>query len=437
MIGQDARYYEDGLLHTALVLPDDRDKIFTNIHAEHFTPGLKAKKVFAILERLYEQFRPQQFSNQILIAEICTLLKEQGMDWKFWYEQFIMEAPIATDIEFYIKKIKHFYNKRRLIEISNAANKRIEKGQSSDEVSAYVRGEYEKLESEEISHGPICFFDVAADCIEKLENNNFNDLTGIKTGYKLFDKYILGMRPGDLMVIAGRPSHGKTTLATNIAINAARSGYCGLIFSLEMGQYRLGLRMIASETGTNLYQLSRGDVRDFTQIQSISLGLKNLYIDFDVNISCHEVVSRIIKFSQEKHINFVVLDYLQKLKFLGRERHDLAVAEATGAFKNIAKKLNIPFILISQLSRSNEKDGSKVRRPRLSDLRDSGSIEQDADIAVFIHRQELYEPEKEKYKNLAELSIRKNRDGDTGFFELTFRKEINRFENLAKQEEFF
>ena len=111
----------------------------------------------------------------------------------------------------------------------------------------------------------------------------------------------------------------------------------------------------------------------------------------------------------------------------------LAVAEATGVFKNAAKEFNLPFVLLSQLSRANEKDGKAVRMPRLSDLRDSGSIEQDADIVTFIHRQEVYEPDKEKYKNLAELLIAKNRDGDIGKTKLTFRKNINRFENYTDE----
>jgi replicative DNA helicase len=200
-----------------------------------------------------------------------------------------------------------------------------------------------------------------------------------------------------------------------------------------MNQYRLGLRMISSETGTNLYELSRGQVKDYSQIQNISSGLKNIFIDFDVNLSCHEIISRIRQFSETKSIEFIVLDYLQKLKFSKKERHDLAVAEATGTFKNAAKEFNVPFVLLSQLSRSNEKEGKAVRMPRLSDLRDSGSIEQDADIVTFIHRQEVYEPDKEKLKNLAELLIAKNRDGDIGKIKLTFRKEINRFENYTDE----
>lgn len=436
MIGQPNKYYEDGIINMILIFPEDRPKIFNHIHADHFEPGGINRKIFPIFEKLYQEFKPKVFSTQVLIAEICTLLAKEKRNWQFWIDQFTKEAPIPTDINFYIGRIKRNYNKRRIIEISNAAGKRIEKGQTPDEVAAFTKNEYDHLEREKLSSAPKCFFDVAAECMDKLEQSDIDDLTGIKTGYKLIDKYILGMRAGDLVVIAGRPSMGKTTIATNISINAAKQGYCGLIFSLEMGQYRLGLRMIASETGTNLYDLSRGHVTDFNQLQEISGGLKNLYIDFDVNLNCQDIIARIREFIETKTIDFVVLDYLQKLIFSNRERHDLAVAEATGAFKNAAKEFNLPFILLSQLSRANEKDGKAVRKPRLSDLRDSGAIEQDADIVMFIHRQEVYEPEKEKYKNRAEIFIAKNRDGETKAIDLTFQKEINRFRDFVKETEY-
>ena len=126
-----------------------------------------------------------------------------------------------------------------------------------------------------------------------------------------------------------------------------------------------------------------------------------------------------------------MLDYLQKLRFPKGERRDIIVGDATGAFKNIAKDFDIPFILLSQLSRANEKDGKKPRKPRLSDLRDSGSIEQDADIVIMIHRDEVYDPENEKVRNIAQLALSKNRDGEQKNFRLTFRKEINKFENYT------
>ena len=129
-----------------------------------------------------------------------------------------------------------------------------------------------------------------------------------------------------------------------------------------------------------------------------------------------------------------MLDNLQKLRFPGRTRHDLEVGEASGLFKDIAGEFGIPFILVCQLSRANEKDGN-VRLPRLSDLRDSGALEQDADIVAFIHRPEVYDKENIKIKNEAAIDIAKNRDGETGIFKMTFRGHLNRFENFTEQTE--
>jgi replicative DNA helicase len=429
---QESTDYENSLLSTIFLFPETHSKVFNRIHPDHFAPGGINRKVYAVLQRLHEEHKPNHISTRAIIAELCSLLEAEDRNWSFWVDHLTSEYPVATDLEFYINRIIKNFNKRRLYEIQNAAQKRIENGDSGEAVAAYTRQQLDTLETGKKGGEPICFFDVAADCIEQLQTSDNDALTGIPTGFNLLDKYILGMRPGDLMVIAGRPSMGKTTLAVNIAINAAKSGYTGLIFSLEMSKYRLGLRMISNETECNLYALSKGIVHDFNQITDISGNLKNLYIDFTTALGWQDVEARIKEFSESKKVDFIMLDYLQKLRFKSRDRHDLAVAQATGAFKNIAKDMNIPFVLLSQLSRANEKQGQAVRKPRLSDLRDSGAIEQDADIVCFLHREEVYKPDDEKYRNKAELILAKNRDGDTCFIDLVFRKNINRFEDATR-----
>jgi replicative DNA helicase len=370
-------------------------------------------------------------SNDAIISEINALItSHDNMDYSFWVQHLTSEAPLPADIDFYISRVLRNYNKRRLVEISNATTKRAQGGDTVDSVVSFTRNELDNLECENIGGGPVCFHDVAIDCIDNLQGGSCYE--GIPTGYTDIDHYILGLRPSDLIIIAGRPSMGKTTLATNISINAAKSGSIGLIFSLEMSQNRLGLRMLASETGTNLYQLTKGIVADWEKINDVSGNLQNLFIDFSTGLTYQEIVSRIQEFNETHRLDFVMIDYLQKMRFGKADRHDLAVGEATGALKNIAKDLDIPVILLSQLSRANEKDG-KVRTPRLSDLRDSGSIEQDADIVLMIHRPEVYSPDVEEYKNMAMVGIMKNRDGETTGIKLTFRKDINRFENYAKE----
>ena len=420
--------FEDGILNAIFSFPDEHPHIFSRLSKDHFGHPLN-QKVFSVIRGLYDQHKPERLSNGALVAEINSLLKNEQKDWSFWVDHLLVDSPLPADIDFYISRIIRNYNKRRMLEISNAATKRVEKGDTVDSVVSFTKHEIDNLESETTGGGPVCFTDVAIDCIELLQEGDFEALTGIKTGFTTLDDYILGLRAGDLVIIAGRPGMGKTTLATNISINAAKQGRIGLIFSLEMNPNRLGLRMLASETDTNLYALSKGIVHDWKKINNVSGTLQNLFIDFTTGLSHQEVISRIHEFQDTSRLDFIMLDYLQKLRFPKSERRDIVVGDATGAFKNIAKDLDIPFILLSQLSRANEKDGKKPRKPRLSDLKDSGSIEQDADIVIMIHRDEVYDPENEKVKNIAQLALSKNRDGEQKNFRLTFRKEINRFEN--------
>jgi len=423
--------YEDGILNTILSFPEDHPKIFNKLQPYHFSSNLNCK-AYGTLKALYEQNKPDAISNTAIVAELCTLLKSQKVDWRWWAKHLTQDAPLPADIEFYMSRIIRNYNKRRITEVANAATKKIESGDNPETVTEYTKSEFDKLEKENVCGGPVNFFDVAVNCIEGLENSD-HSLPGIETGYIDFDNKILGLRGGDLIVIAGRPGSGKTTWATNICIQATRRGNTGLINSLEMGQYRLGLRILASETGCDLYNLTRGIVDDWHSVCDIGGQLQNLYIDFSTGLSCADVIGRIREFSDTSHLDFIMLDYLQKMRFPGAERHDIKVGNATGEFKNIAKELNIPFILISQLSRANEKDGRKVRMPRISDLKDSGSIEQDADVIALIHRPEMYDPDNIENQNMVDIGLAKNRDGETGRFKLVFRKNINRFENYESE----
>lgn len=423
----DAKYYEDGIINAVLSFPEDHPKIFNKLTANHFIGS--NQKIFKVLKSLYDENKPNSLSNESIVSEICTVLRDQRQGWSFWTKHFTSEAPLPADTDFYIKRIIQHHNRRRLLEISNATQKRIQDGESSEEVCNFTIKQIDSLDSEAAGDDPVNFNDVAIDCIDQLQSGDLETLTGIKTGYVDIDSKILGMRPGDLVVIAGRPGMGKTTLATNISANAARQGYVGLIFSMEMSKYRLGLRMLAAETNSNLYNLSKGIVNDWNKINQVPQQMQNLYIDFLSGLNHTDVVSRINQFTDTHRIDFVVLDYLQKLKFARGERHDIEVGKATWAFKNVAKDLNIPFILLSQLSRANEKTGGKIRKPQMSDLKDSGSIEQDADIVMLIHRPEAYQPDNVEYRNLAQVGLAKNRDGEIGGVNLTFRKEINRFEN--------
>lgn len=426
-------YYEDGILNAIFTWPEDHPIIFNHLSPEHFEPGLK-QKVYTVLYKLYQENRENRISNIAMIAEICTLLKNEVVNWGYWIKALTEEAPYPTDLKFYISKIKKNYNKRYLTQMSNKAKLQIEDGESTEMVVENLKKNLSNMESEKTTGKPVNVFDVLGDCIELIEDGK-DEITGIQTHFTEIDRVIVGMRPGDLIIIAGRPSQGKTTLSMNIAKNAAQHGYYGLVYSLEMSQYRLGIRMIAAESGIHMTRLTKGELTqsEYERInEKIGAGLGNLYIDFTKGITAIEAERKMREFLETSQVDFILLDYLQKLRFPGRERRDIEVGNATGIFKDLAGEFGIPFILVSQLNRANEKDG-KVRMPRMSDLRDSGTIEQDADIIMFIHRPEVYDKTNESIKNIAAIDIAKNRDGESGVFKMTFRGHLNRFENFTEK----
>lgn len=425
-------HYEDGILNAILTWPSDHPKIFNQLLPEHFEPGLK-QKTYKVLHKLYKQNRENPISNVAMISEICTVLKTEKTNWTYWIKKLQEEAPYPTDLNFYIQNIKKQYNRRYLATVSSKAREQIDNGEPAQLVAENLRNKLSNMETEIIREGPVNAYDVIGDCLEKIEEGK-DAIVGIPTYFQDIDRLIIGMRPGDLVIVAGRPSMGKTTLSMNIAKNAAQHGYHGLIFSLEMSQYRLGVRMIAAESEIHMTRLTKGDLtqKDYIKInERIGAGLGNLYIDFSKGITALDVEHKIREFIETSHVDFIVLDYLQKLRFPGRKRHDLEVGDASGIFKDIAGELGLPFILVSQLSRANEKDG-KIRLPRLSDLRESGALEQDADAVIFIHRPELYDKNNLKLKNIAVVDVAKNRDGEPGMFKMTFRGHLNRFENYAE-----
>jgi len=428
-------YYEDAIINSILTWPEDHPQIFNHLLPEHLEPGLK-QKVYKTLYKLYKQNKDSPISNIAMISEICTVLKTENTNWIFWIKKLQEEAPYPTDLKFYIQNIKKNYNKRYLSIASSTARKQIEEGEPAQLVAEKLKNKLSNMEAELITKGPVNAYDVIGDCLELIEEGK-DEITGIATHFRDIDRLIIGMRPGDLIIVAGRPAMGKTTLSMNIAKNAAQHGYHGLIFSLEMSQYRLGVRMIASGSRIHMTRLTKGELsqEEYTKInETVSVGYGNLYIDFSKGITALEVEQKIREFIETSQVDFIVLDYLQKLRFPGRERRDLEVGNASGLFKDIAGEFGIPFILVSQLSRANEKDGN-IRLPRLSDLRESGALEQDADIVIFIHRPEFYDKENPKLKNIAVVDVSKNRDGEPGMFKMTFQGHLNRFENYIEKHE--
>ncbi len=271
----------------------------------------------------------------------------------------------------------------------------------------------------------------AVDRIDLLHQSEGN-ITGISTGYTEFDKLTAGLQPGDLIIIAGRPSMGKTTLAVNIAENAAIGAKVPTaIFSMEMPSQQLAFRMISSLGRVDQTHLRTGNFpdEDWSRINTAVQLMSDapIYIDDTPAMSPTEIRARARRLKREHGLGLIVIDYLQLMQVPGnKENRATEISEISRSLKALAKELEVPVIALSQLNRSVEQRPDK--RPVMSDLRESGAIEQDADLIVFIYREEVYNPDTPR-KGVADISIAKQRNGPIGDFPLTFVGRFTKFEN--------
>jgi replicative DNA helicase len=280
--------------------------------------------------------------------------------------------------------------------------------------------------------------DVLPATIDRIDtlHQNPGAFTGIPTGYTDLDKMTAGLQPGDLVIIAGRPSMGKTALAVNIAENAAiERKVPSAIFSMEMSAEQVTLRMISSLGRVSQSQLRTGDLsaEDWPRITSATevLSQAPIYIDETPALTPTDLRARARRLKREKGLGLIVVDYLQLMQVAGtKENRATEISEISRSLKALAKELKVPVIALSQLNRGVEQRVEK--KPVMSDLRESGAIEQDADVILLIYREDVYEPNTPR-KGIADIIIAKQRNGPTGEVHLTFLGEYTRFENLVSE----
>jgi replicative DNA helicase len=275
------------------------------------------------------------------------------------------------------------------------------------------------------------------DRVQELHDLNSPDITGLETGFKDLDQKTSGLQPGDLIIVAGRPSMGKTTFSMNIAENVALAGGIVAVFSMEMGGAQLAMRILGSIGQLDLHRLRTGklDDQEFSRFASAFERLQDckLHVDETPALTSLELRARARRLHRiYGKIDLIVIDYLQLMSGSspgGGENRATEVSEISRSLKALAKELHCPVIALSQLNRGLEQRQDK--RPMMSDLRESGAIEQDADVILFIYRDEVYHPEAENNKGLAEVIIGKQRNGPIGKVELTFIGQYTKFANRA------
>lgn len=337
----------------------------------------------------------------------------------------------------YARIIKNKALLRRLTELgrelSNAANKENVSIEEILEVAGQkilsVAGKATQKGFEQIST-------VLSDSFERINRmlNNPGKMLGVPSDLLDLDKALNGFQKTDLILLAARPSMGKTALALNIGTNAARKGKVVAIFSLEMSKSQLGTRLLSSASRVNSHYLNTGNIsdEDLTKVIDALKELSELkmYIDDTAGMGLLEMRSKVRRLRHEQGLDMIIIDYLQLMQGGRAENRQQEISEISRGLKGLARELNVPILALSQLSRSVELRAEK--KPQLSDLRESGSLEQDADIVMFLYRDEYYNRDDTSNQNIAELIIAKNRNGPTTSIRLRFDKEIVRFDNLTR-----
>ncbi|MGL5330030.1 MAG: replicative DNA helicase [Peptostreptococcaceae bacterium] len=347
-------------------------------------------------------------------------------------------VPTTSNVKYYADIVKEKSVLRQLIKASNdIMNLGYENSVKVEEVLERAEKRIFDISQEKASDDFKSINEVlvdAYDMIEKLYTNK-SDVTGITTGFKDLNKKINGLQRTDLILIAARPAMGKTAFSLNLVQNAALKGDASVaVFSLEMSKDQLVQRMLASQSHVELKKIKTGtlDENDWPRIIDAMAVLSNLniHIDDTPGIKISELRSKCRKLKIEKGLDLILIDYLQLMEGEGNnESRQQEIAKISRSLKIIAKELNCPVVALSQLSRAPEQRAD--HRPMLSDLRESGSIEQDADIVMFLYRDEYYHPDSES-KNIGEVLIAKNRHGETGSVELVWLGEVQKFADKAR-----
>ncbi|MDP4164482.1 MAG: replicative DNA helicase, partial [Bacillota bacterium] len=357
-----------------------------------------------------------------------------------YLSELAASVPTAANIEYYARIVEEKSLLRRLIRTATGI---AQDGYSrEDEVEALL-GEAEKSILEVAQRKNAGAFhnikDVLVRTYDNIElmHNQKGDVTGIATGFSELDRMTAGFQRNDLIIVGARPSVGKTAFALNIAQNVAiKTGENVAIFSLEMGAEQLVMRILCAEGNIDAQRLRTGSLTDedwgkLTMAMG-SLSNAGIYIDDTPGVRISEIRSKCRRLKQEHGLGMILIDYLQLIQGNGRsgENRQQEVSEISRSLKALARELKVPVIALSQLSRGVEQRQDK--RPMMSDIRESGSIEQDADIVAFLYRDDYYDKESEN-KNIIEIIIAKQRNGPTGTVQLAFVKEYNKFVNLEKR----
>jgi len=395
------------------------------------------RRIYSRMMDLAESSRP---IDLVTLAEELDRHRELQSIGDVSYLSALLDGiPDRPSIEHYVTIVRDKAMLRNLIHAANTAIARAtEQADPASEILDSAEAALFQISEQRIGRGFTGIQEIIRDSFGSVDAllQRGQRITGLETHYERLDEMTSGFQPSDLVIIAGRPSMGKTTLAINIAENAALGNKVpAAIFSMEMSCEQLSFRMLSSIGRIPQTRLRTGKLHDedWPRVDSAVSMMADapIFIDDSGALTPTEVRARARRLKREHGLGLIVVDYLQLMQVSGTvENRATEISEISRSLKALAKELDVPVIALSQLNRSVEQRQDK--RPVMSDLRESGAIEQDADVILFIYREEVYERETPR-KGIADIIIAKQRNGPTGEFHLTFLGEYTRFENLVAE----
>ena len=395
------------------------------------------RRIFERMVDLAERSQPIDLVTLKETLERSGELEEVG--GPAYIASLVDGVPRSTNVEYYAQIVREKATLRALI---YSANKILSNAYEADQEADLILDDAESsifaVADDRIKAGFLPMRELVKQNFPKIEKlfEHKSYITGVPTGFDDIDRKTRGLQPGDMVIVAARPSMGKTSLVLNMCQHVATHGGVAGFFSLEMSKESLFMRMLASEAKIDTYRLLSGQIgqREYGQITQAleTLSESQLFIDDTAGISVLEMRAKARRLKAEHGLSLLAIDYIQLMTGRGRfENRTLELASISRSLKGLAKELSVPIVVLSQLSRASESRSDK--RPQLSDLRESGALEQDADVVALIFREEMYKLGDQPSDNdgVAEIIIAKQRNGPTGTIKLAFIREQTRFANLA------
>lgn len=428
---------EQSVLGAVLIENDALLKIIETISREDFYREAHRK----IFDAMVELFEKSEAIDLITIAELLTKKNElENAGGASYLSSLASQIPTAANIKYHAKIVREKALLRALLRsATDIAGKVYEESLEADELLDFAEKTVFDISDKRIKTSFVQLKYVIKDSFTMIENlyAKKETITGVPSGFTELDELTTGFQPGDLIIIGGRPSMGKTAFALNIAQHVGIELKTPIaLFSLEMSNKQLALRMLCSEAMVDSNSVRKGFIgkQDWHRLTSAAGKLTEapIFIDDSSGITVLELRAKARRLKMEHGgISLVIVDYLQLMRSKGRfERREQEISEISRSLKALAKELEVPVVALSQLNREVEKRESK--RPTLANLRESGALEQDADVILFLHRDEVYDKENAAKKGKAILDVAKQRNGPTGTINLTYLSKCTRFTNFVE-----